>query len=265
MNIIKIAVLGALLSCWPRISIAQGYRGIVPLHSTCEDVKRILGVATCDPANEFHEFRDESVRITFSKKTCDVAFGKAWNVQPGTVLIVERLLKRRIPLSDLKIDLSRYKKQPLNNDINTVVYESLDEGLSYWTTNDVVATIYHVPSSKDAEFLRCNQPETNTIRNKFDLPAFPFDRYGDLSSGEEQQRLNLLVQELKEHPTGAQIYIVVYTDQRLQKEEAQVRAQRAKDYLTQAHGIKAGRIKTIVEDQRQKFEVVIYIVQPDSH
>jgi outer membrane protein OmpA-like peptidoglycan-associated protein len=261
MNLIAKAALWMLLSSCTGISFAQGYRGIVPLHSTCEDVKRILGVTTCSPANEFYEFEAESVRITFSKKLCDIAFRKAWNVQPGTVLVIERILRRHLPISELGIDLRKYKIQPLENDVNTIVYENPAEGVSYWTTGGAVSSIYYSPATNDQELLCCNQPEATTQQDKFEPSTTPFDRYGDLTSGEEQKRLDVLGQELKGQPINTQVYIVVYTGHRLQKDEARVRAHRVKDYLEQAYGITAGRIKTKVVGQGEKFEVVIYIVQ----
>jgi hypothetical protein len=264
MNIIRIAVLAALLFSCASISLPQGYRGIVPLHSTCEDVKRILGVTTCEPTNEFYEFEDESVGVTFSKSSCEVAYHKAWNVPPGTVLDVKRILKKRFQLSALRIDFTKYKKISLNDDINTIVYENQDEGISYWTISGDVTSIHYFPSPKDEPLLCPIQPEPETRKNKIDLPSFWFDRYGDLSFSEEQKHLDLLAQELKEHPITMQVYIVVYPDQRFSKYEANVRAKRAKDYLTQTYDIASERIKTIVEDQHKEFEVRIYIIQPIS-
>src|SRR5437660_6619315 len=39
-------------------SFARGWRGIIPLHSTCADVKRLLGVTTCDGST--HPLNDET-------------------------------------------------------------------------------------------------------------------------------------------------------------------------------------------------------------
>ena len=43
------AIIPCLCVRFPALAVAQGWRGIVPMQSTCEDVKRILAVQTCDP------------------------------------------------------------------------------------------------------------------------------------------------------------------------------------------------------------------------
>jgi hypothetical protein len=61
------------------------WRGIVPLHSTCEDVKRLLGHASCKA--DSYDLENESVFILFSEKPCD-GDSIRWNVPAGTVLSI---------------------------------------------------------------------------------------------------------------------------------------------------------------------------------
>src|SRR6266436_10437236 len=76
--------------------MAQEWRGLRPMHSSCEDVKRALGVATCEPPDGIYDLGTERVRIAFSKAPCEKAWQKLWNVPPGTVLIIERYLRKPI-------------------------------------------------------------------------------------------------------------------------------------------------------------------------
>jgi hypothetical protein len=166
-------------------------------------------------------------------------------------------------LSEFNIDLSKYKKEPLNNDINTVVYESQDDGLSFWTVNGVVSSISYTPTSKDRNLLCPTQPEPRA--NKINLPSFPYDRYGNLSLSEERQHLDLLAQELKEHPATTQVYIVVCSaPPTISKDEAQERAERAKDYLVKTYSISPNRIRIINGGRGKSFEAVVYIVPINS-
>lgn len=264
MNIIQtIAICSCFIIFSGELSISQDWHGLRPLHSTCEDVKRVLGVTTCEPPGGFYEFEGESIHITFSKRPCEIAFRKAWNVPPETVLSIERLLKKRIPLSKFNINLGKYKKEPLNNDVNTVIYENQDEGISFWTVNGIVSTINYTPTSKDKSFLCHSRPELNTNKSEIDLPTFPFDRYGDLPFNEEREHLDLLARELKEYPTTTQLYIVVYAAQRICQDEAQVRGDRAKDYLAKTYSIDPNRIKIITGEKDKGVETVIYVVPPN--
>lgn len=259
MNLIRtIVICVCFISFSGGASHAQEWHGLRPLHSTCEDVKRVLGVTTCEPLNGFYEFEGENVRITFSKHSCELAFQKAWNVPPETILSIERLMKKRLSLSDLNVDLSKYKKELIRSDFNTVVYANEDEGISLWINEEIVSSINYAPTTKDEYLLCSNQPEPKTNQNKLELLSFWFDRYGDLPFSEEQKHLDLVAKELKEHTITTQVYIVVYVAQRSCKDKAQAHAQRAKDYLVKTHGVAPSRIQIITGEEGKGFETVIY-------
>src|SRR5882724_5202361 len=82
---------------------AKDWRGIVPLHSTCEDVKRILGVAKCEPVVKLES---ETVNISFSQKPC----ADGWNVPIGTVVSVTIHPEKKSDLTDLNLDMNKYQK-----------------------------------------------------------------------------------------------------------------------------------------------------------
>src|SRR3989442_384516 len=98
MNTTKITVACLfLMLTTTSFSQSKGWRGIVPLHSTCEDTKRLLGITKCETNS--YDLKDARVFIWFSKKPCV----DGWNVPPGTVTSIEVFPKNKLYLTDLSI------------------------------------------------------------------------------------------------------------------------------------------------------------------
>jgi len=153
MNYIKIilacvAIVLGLLG----IPSAQEWQGLKPLHSTCEDVKRILRVTTCEPPDNIYDLGNERVRIIFSKSPCQKASQKWCNVPPGTVMSIERFLRKRIPLADFRLDEKKYKKI-FTDFTDEVIYVSEEEGMSFSVINEEVYIIEYLPAPKDKHLL----------------------------------------------------------------------------------------------------------------
>jgi hypothetical protein len=85
-----------------------------------------------------------------------------------------------------------------------------------------------------------------------------FDKYGDLAFADEKKRLDNFAQQLKNEP-DSQAYIIVYGKQSARTGEAQSRADRAKQYLTDKLGIKAERILTIDGGTHVRFALELWI------
>jgi hypothetical protein len=134
--LVCVAIVLGLLSA----PTAQEWRGLRPLHSTCKDVKRILRVTTCEPPDNIYDLGDERVRIIFSKSPCEKAWQKQWNTPPGTVMSIERFLRKRIPIADFHIDESKYKKI-FTDFTDEVIYVSEEEGMSFSVINEEVYII----------------------------------------------------------------------------------------------------------------------------
>ena len=71
-----------------------------------------------------------------------------------------------------------------------------------------------------------------------------FDEYGDISFKKEKERLDNFAIQLENEP-GAQGVIIVYGGLRARRGDAEARANRAKDYMVNKHGIEAERIVTV--------------------
>ncbi|HKO42144.1 MAG TPA: hypothetical protein VJU84_02555 [Pyrinomonadaceae bacterium] len=87
-----------------------------------------------------------------------------------------------------------------------------------------------------------------------------FDNYGDIRFNDEKARLDNYAIQLQSLP-GSQGYIVAYGNC---EGSAQVRANRAKDYLVNTRGVDAGRIMTIDGGCRADLMVELWIIPPGA-
>lgn len=86
-------------------SNSNGYRGIMPMQSTCRDVERMLGGKHCGKSQTVFILDEEEIRIAYSTKKCQTFYGLSWDVPIGTVVIVERRFLNPITLVDLEMEL----------------------------------------------------------------------------------------------------------------------------------------------------------------
>ena len=130
--------------------LAQVKKEIIPMHSTCSDVKKILQVETCRDSYEFYRLSDESIEIEYSTEICQKAFKKKWNVPVGTVLSVTRIFKKSKQLSDFAVDTNKCEKTDTKSDIpNQIIYTCLEDGTSLWVIDGLVNTVIYTPTTKD--------------------------------------------------------------------------------------------------------------------
>lgn len=135
---------------------AQGFKGIVPLESTCADVKRILQVDDCSYPYSIFTFKDFSVDIHFSKEKSSPEDKWCYRVSPGTVRSLTVSYYKSIPMKEFEYDL-KVKEGPFG-DIKTIIYENRDKGVSVMTNRGLINTAVFVPTPKQHEKLayECN-------------------------------------------------------------------------------------------------------------
>lgn len=149
-----LVVIGLLLL--PRDSVAKEWRGIIPLKSTRADVERRFGKP--DRWGEY-KIKDERVTFDYGDGSCQglyVALGVAnckCLVDENAVMsiFVEPTVKRKI--SVLKLDMTNFRRTPINPFPNTFEYDNPTEGITYTVDepNDEVRHVTYYPSSKDCE------------------------------------------------------------------------------------------------------------------
>ena len=144
-----------LLLIWQN-SVAKEWRGIVPLKSTRTDVERQFGKP--DKWGNY-EFKNERVSFDYGNGPC-----KGLYLTPGEdnckcladedavmSIFVEPTVKRKI--SELKLDMKRFRRTPINPFPYTFEYDNVTEGITY-TVDEQENEIMHVtyyPSQVDCQ------------------------------------------------------------------------------------------------------------------
>jgi hypothetical protein len=144
-----------------QVAIAQdGYKGIIPMKSTCSDVKNILGSGECGKVEEMFKFPKEIIKIIYTTKECDEFYGKKWNVPVGTVVSITRFFRNPPTLEDLGITIieSEYNKS-YTDAIGQIIYEKKDGGLILIISGKYISDIKYTPTSEDnSKTCKCNEP-----------------------------------------------------------------------------------------------------------
>jgi hypothetical protein len=172
MTVIRIIALSlCALTVGAVPASAKEWRGLIPMKSTCDDVKQVLGVTTCDPPDETYDLGDEKVRISFTKYPCYPAYTKFWNVPVGTIIIIERYPKKTLTISELGIDTSKFKI--ITTDVVDMnIYSCEEEGMSFEAFKEWVSHVFYMPT-KDDEHLQCQsnnkKPKVSKSRRRGEM------------------------------------------------------------------------------------------------
>ena len=70
MKVVRLIVALLLVLTWTAAASAQGWRGLLPMRSTCQDVERVLGGAACGKEQAIYDLPGESVWFNFSVDGC---------------------------------------------------------------------------------------------------------------------------------------------------------------------------------------------------
>ena len=227
-----------------------GWRGITPLHSTREDVERLIGPPMM-PGGITYDLKTERVNVVYSDGGCGKGQPSEWNVPVGTVIGITLYPQTKPVLSDLRINLSKFEKfvNPLNND--SVFYNDEEDGISIGTrSNGEVFVVQYFPMRKDS-YLRCPAARPSSGA------ASKFDEYSNLRLGDEKARLNNFATHLQSEPQ-LNGYIVVYTRPGDRTGKAKAHAKRAKTYLVNVRRIIEARLITIDGGCNKGIEVELY-------
>lgn len=232
---------------------AKEWRGLVPLQSTCEDVKRILNVTDC---TDWYDTDEGRVSIDVSATPC----ADGWNVSAGTVLGITVYPKSK-QLSEMNVNLANFTKYVSYDTANFTYYSNVKEGFSLEVGPDQkVLSIHYYAALKD-EYLRCKswRPPPPAA-----LGFVKFDEYGDIGALEEGKRLDIFANQLREQPT-TQGYIIAYGGRRSRIGEAKDRAVCAKNYLTKRQRIESRRLVIVDGGYRELAATELHIrLEPGS-
>ena len=144
---ISVAIFIAIATS--QVCPSKGWRGIIPLKSTRADVERILGPPTDKSLLTY--LPDKSVVVQYSLRPCD----DGWNVPPDTVIAFGIRLDPRVPIADLRLDLTKYKKVRGDSDVSDDFYYKDEEaGFAISVRDGMVVEYVYEPTAKDKS-LRC--------------------------------------------------------------------------------------------------------------
>jgi hypothetical protein len=258
-EIMKTITLAFLITIWILVwsaaVTAKSWRGIVPLHSTCEDVRRLLGHASCKA--DSYDLENENVFISFTKKHCDGDSVK-WNVPAGTVLSIDVNPKIKPRLADVIGDETRYTQSRDPHLPDIVYYADKEEGLTLQVfPNGDVGSFFYGPTAKD-HYLRCTNSKTDKDSlEELRARGVKFDEYGKLTFYKERVRLQYFAAALRQQP-NVKGFIVVHNS-RARDKAAHGRAKRARKYLVNAQGLPAERIEVVEGNYTKTPTVELYL------
>lgn len=150
----RVGVLAILLLMFITMrSQSNCWRGITPLQSTCENVKKILKVDTCTRPISQYTLPDFRVMVEFQNETCD-GEPRAWRVPKGTVTAITISPRNEMRPSEFGLDLSKYKKREDGEIVGMEHYDSDVEGITIDLYRGFVQNLFLYPRKSD-EPLRC--------------------------------------------------------------------------------------------------------------
>lgn len=143
----------------PSPSLESGWRGIVPLQSTRADVEKLLGKPISSRGSiVVYKTDEEEVAVVFSAGKCGLSSSEWWDVPADLVITIELRPNRRVPVQDLHLDPSKYRRVQQSHPENWFVYRNTEDGfmvetLVYENKEEVVVLTYF-PGVKNKS-LRC--------------------------------------------------------------------------------------------------------------
>jgi hypothetical protein len=262
------AILAGVVLFTPCAANGKAWKGIVPLHSTREDVERLLGPSNLE--DSVYDIGGEQVRISYSSQGCQEGLPAGWKVPANTVVSISVSSNDEIKLADVLVPGKNYD-QIYRVHTPTVDYIDVQEGVRYTTTDGAVQTTTYFGSEADDKKLRCGEykyaaPIPAGVKNKFE--QVPYDSYGRIPFEDAEARLdNFMVEvenlnEAKPHYRG---FIIVYAGRSAHAAEASTMAACAKNYLVSVR--KADPETVIAADggYRDEFTVELYIMPNDAY
>jgi hypothetical protein len=135
----------------------QGWKGIVPLHSSRTEVERTLGPPS-DSCKHLcrYETKSEVVFVRYSGEPCTNNDDNRWRVPANTAISVSVNLENRLKLSTLKLNRKKFTKTNDPELHGYTSYSRAELGVSYAVdSKGLVYSINWFPTLKDENALQC--------------------------------------------------------------------------------------------------------------
>jgi len=143
-----------LLAATASTSLAQAWRGIKPMESTCRDVEQALGGKAC---GEYYVERKVPIGLMyvyFENGTCkNKRYRAKYDVASGTAIALTIFIHppHRLSISDLGLDVSKLKRVEAGHQLSVVKYVSEELGVYINATKEgpVTSIVYGAPAIYD--------------------------------------------------------------------------------------------------------------------
>jgi len=236
---------------------AKEWRGIIPMHSTREDVNRLLGTSP--------DFNDVRANYSLENEDVYIAFSNNGSYQEcarrlpkDTVLLIQITPKTNLQLSDLHLDQAALRRFEPSSPPGIGYAGFIDDidGLVVRTFKGRVDQIAYVANSDDRKLcLGYYENIQDTFKLIVDLFARKFDEFGNLPLGDVKARLDNFAIQLQNEPEsiGYLVFIGVATSGPPWRR----RARRAKNYLASKRNMR--RIVIIEGGRREQFAFELYL------
>jgi hypothetical protein len=235
--------------------VCAEWRGLVPLHSNCDDVKRVLGISKCDDVVTY-ETVAETAYLNFVAKPC--LYGL--EVPPGTLGSIFIVPKTKLSAVGLPFDLTTFRKSADGHIGDLSHYRNIERGLEVDIKEDgTVVGITYFGSAAD-DNLRVPGATSGEPSEGIDdgLVTMKFDEYTELSKEKEAARLKGFADQLQNDKV-TQAYVLVYGGRHSKRADAITHADRVKKYLITECGIEGSRIITMDGGYKETLTVDLYI------
>ena len=259
----RLSLILMVVICSAGSIAAKDWRGILPLHSTGADVERLLGPATTTRHGLLsYELGEIEVLFLLAEKVLK----DCPSIAEGIVLSIRVLPKVELSPNVFNVTDGRFRKfQPTEfEDSETEGYVNEEEGFVIRTFKGHVEEMVYLASAVDRP--RCPGYYSDlqhfvTVRKFICGYRSKFDEYGDIRFSDEKARLDNFAIQLENTPDHRG-YLVVYAGRKAVVAEAQLRGNRAKDYLVNVRKIEPSRIIVIDGGHMENLTVQLWALPP---
>jgi len=243
------------------------------MHSTREDVEALLGPPP--PSENAHYTRNKRLAVylvddlqvfIYYTDEDSLAQSRCESVAAGIVWLIRVSPKTDMFLSGLLLDETSFKKYEASGNGDHVGFMDKKEGLAINAFQGKVHELIYFASASDGQ--RCpllygNPEDLLEVKRIGIACALKFDVYGNLLFSDEKARLdNFAIQLLNEERAVG--YIIAYAGRKAVVAEAQLRANRARDYLISVREINPERVKAIDGGHREELTVELHVRPPGA-
>lgn len=142
--IVSVVCLGVILVMAP-VCLAKSWRGLTPLKSTRTEVEQLLGVAGQDNLVSY-KLPEETVYINYAPSE-----NWPFRIAPGTVISITIFPRNKIPLTELDLRLSDFRREQGARDVagESYIYRNELEGFTIETYNGRVTRVTYEPTRRE--------------------------------------------------------------------------------------------------------------------